>query len=393
MKITTTVVYEHLDNSKNRIVVLQGGARSSKTYNVLIWFIMKLINEQNKVLTICRQSAPTLQGTVIRDFVEILDKMFGIYDPNNHHIQEKIYHLGSNIIEFVSTSEPEKIRGRKRDYLYVNEATEIEQDAWIQLLIRTSDKVVLDYNPTCSEFHWIRSNLLKRTDIDYYITTFRDNPFLSENEIKELEGLKETADENYYRQFNLGLFGTNRAQIFTHWKLVDDLKYTGEIFYGLDFGSTDPTALVMTEYTEGALYVKELLYQTNLTQTDIIARLKDLGIGKHERIYADSSRPDTIEDIRRSGYNIVGAKKGAGSIVDGISKIKSMPLYVCRHSKNLIKELGSYNWIEKDGVITNKPIDAFCHDIDALRYSLQEIIKPRTKPVPSHTLKYINGLR
>jgi phage terminase large subunit len=377
MNLKTTVVYEHLENSKNRIVVLQGGARSSKTYQVLIWFIVKLLNENNKVLTICRQSAPTMQGTVIRDFVEILDKLFGIYDPNQHHTQEKVYYLGTNTVEFVSTSEPEKIRGRKRDYLYLNEATEIEQDAWIQLLIRTSGKVVLDFNPTCSEFHWIRANLLKRTDIDYYITTFRDNPFLSENERKELEGLKETADENYYRQFNLGQFGNNKAQIFTHWKLVDDLRYTGEIVYGLDFGSTDPTALVMTEITEGSIYVKELLYETNLTQTDIIKRLRQIGIKHHEKIYADSSRPDTIEDIRRAGFNIIGAKKGAGSIVDGISKIRSMPLYVCRHSKNMIKEFGSYNWIEKDGIVTNKPIDDYCHAIDALRYSINDFLRPK----------------
>lgn len=183
-KIQSTVVFRLLANSKKRIVALQGGARSGKTYNVLVYFISRLLQENGKVLTIVRDSLPSIKGSVLRDFIDILTRL-GIYDEMKHNKTENVYDLNGNIVEFVSADQPHKIRGRKRDYLFVNEANEISYDAWLQLAFRTEKMIVVDYNPSESE-SYLWDHVLTRDDVDFHITTYRDNPFLPEELVAEI---------------------------------------------------------------------------------------------------------------------------------------------------------------------------------------------------------------
>jgi len=188
MNVTTNIVFEVLQNSQKKISVMQGGTRSGKTYNVLTWFIVKLLQEKGKTLTICRSSLPSIKGSVMRDFIEILSK-YGLYSEEKHNKSENLYFLGGNIVEFVSTDQPQKIRGRKRNYLFINEANEVNYESWMQLALRTTEKIVIDYNPS-DYYSWIYDKVVPREDADFTITTYKDNPFLEKSIVDEIERLK-----------------------------------------------------------------------------------------------------------------------------------------------------------------------------------------------------------
>ena len=194
--IQTTKVFKQFIASDKRINVFQGGTRSGKTYNIVLAWIVKLHQEDNKILTVCRETMPSLKNTVFRDFIEILKKL-DLFDINCLSKSDMTYQLGTNLIEFRNLDDDQKIRGAKRDYLYINEANEVPQPIFKQLLFRTTGKIVLDYNPS-DEFHWIYDDVLTRDDCDFFKSTYLDNPFLPEEQVKEIERLKEL-DLNYWR--------------------------------------------------------------------------------------------------------------------------------------------------------------------------------------------------
>lgn len=365
--VKSTIVYDYLTYSKKRITVMQGGTRSGKTYNIILWFILLLMSQpgKGKVLTICRSSLNTIKGTVLRDFIEILMNM-GIYDEKNHNKTDQTYFLFGNIVEFISTDQPQKIRGRKRNYLFINECNEVKFEAWQQLLFRTSEKIVIDYNPS-DEFHWIYDKVLTRQDKDFFITTYLDNPFLPAELIGEIELLKET-DATYWTVYGLGQRGTAKETIYTHWKIVDRLPMEGEEFYGLDLGFNNPCALIKIKHFDGINYLQQMLYQTRLTTAQLIDEMKILGIGRNKEIFCDPARPEVIAEIKRAGFNI---KEAMNDVYDGIQKVKSMPMRVTSDSADLIKELKFYKWkIDKDERVLDEPLKFNDHACDAARYGI-----------------------
>jgi len=335
--IKTNKVFRHLETSKSKIVVQQGGTRSGKTYNILLWIIFSYCEKNTgKIITICRKTYPALRGTVMRDFLTIL-KDHEIYSEDDHSKTASEYKLNGNTIEFISLDMPQKIRGRKRDLLFANEANELNFEDWQQLLFRTNEKVIIDFNPS-EEFHWIYDQVLPRKDVEFYQTTYKDNPFLGAEIKAEIERLKEI-DENYWRVYGLGERGQSRALVYTFSTCKQIPKEAKLVAYGLDFGfSNDPTALVRTYILDDAMYVDELIYRT-------------------------------IEEIYRMGWNVKPVVKGAINL--GIDIIRRYNLYATEGSYNLIKELRNYKYIEdKNGQMTNKPVDNFNHALDALRYSV-----------------------
>ena len=364
--VNTNVVYRHLLNSDKRITVEQGGTRSGKTYNILLWIILHYsTSNKGMVVTICRKAFPSLRASVMRDFFEILRGMH-MYREEYHNKSSNEYWLNGNLIEFISLDQPQKIRGRKRDVLYLNEANELFFEDWQQLIFRTKGKVILDYNPS-DTFHWIYERVIPREDCDFYQTTYKDNPFLEDTIVSEIERLKDT-DEDYWRVYGLGERGASRATIFQY--------TTGDqqgdlISYGLDFGFTnDPTSLVKVTKKDGSLYLKELIYSTNLTNPDISDKLRDLGLTRHDEIWADSAEPKSIEELHRMGWNVKPTAKGRDSIMIGIDVLKRHKLVVTTDSPNLVKELQNYKWLEdKNGNLLNKPVDKYNHAIDAIRYA------------------------
>jgi phage terminase large subunit len=366
-KIETNKVFGHLLRSNKKIVVEQGGTRSGKTYNILLWIIF-FYTEKNtdKTITICRKSFPSLRASVMRDFFEIL-RQHQLYQEEYHNKSNHEYYLNGNLVEFISLDQPQKIRGRKRNLLYVNEANELFFEDWQQLIFRTDGKIILDYNPS-DTFHWIYDKVIPRDDCEFHQTTYLDNPFLDQTIKDEIERLKDT-DEDYWRVYGLGERGSSRATIFQFG--IAEAPKGKLVSIGMDFGFTnDPTAIVKVFQDGSDLYIQELLYHTNLTNQDISEKLTEMGLTRYDEIWADSAEPKSIEELHRMGWNIKPTAKGSDSVMAGIDILKRHKLYVTKESKNTIKEMQNYKWQEdKNGNLLNKPIDTFNHAIDATRYA------------------------
>ena len=377
MSIKTTVVFEELlksDELDKRIVIAQGGSRSGKTFNILIYWIYRLLQEDKKTLTIVRKTLPSLKNSVLKDLIQVLE-LFEIYDPNKFHKQEGFYELGSNIINWTSVDEPQKIRGMKRDYLYCNEANELKIEDWNQLIFRTTDKVICDLNP--SELNSWVYDLEKRDDSYMFKTTWRDNPFVSDTIIKELESLKEK-DENLYRIYNLGEKGIANQLVFKKFstieKIPEGMKLLGR---GMDFGYNSPTTLIEIYKDEDNLYMRELLYTKNKTMPDIIYQMEQLGFDKTDTIWCDSALPQNIEELKRSRFNVKPVNKK--SILHGIDLIKRHHIWIESTSTNTIKEFQTYRFKEdKDGNLIDTPEDDNNHSIDAIRYVLESELNKKS---------------
>lgn len=369
----TNDVFDHLELSDQRFIVEQGGTRSGKTYNILMWIIMSYcLRNRGKIITITRKTGPSLRGSSMRDFFEILSSQ-KLYSEEFHQKSINEYNLLGNTIEFVSLDEPQKIRGRKRDLLFINEANEITKEDFFQLNIRTTERVILDYNPS-DEYHWIYDDLIPRDDCDFHRTTYLDNPFLDENLIKEIERLKDT-DDTYWQVYGLGERGVSQSIIFTYVeaeKIPEDASF---VSYGLDYGYTnDPTAMVKIYKKDFSLYAEELIYKTMMTAEDIHRSFKSFGIG-NEPIYADSAEPRLNDNLRRMGWNIRPSVKGQDSVRAGIDLLKRYKINLAKSSNNLIQEFRNYKWItDKTGKLTNTPEDKHNHLIDALRYGTYSIL-------------------
>ena len=362
--------YYHVKECKSKIQIHQGGTRSGKTYSILTALIELCHKNSGLVITICRKTFPALRATAMRDFFEILNNE-DVYNQDLHNKSDATYQLWGNMVEFISIDQPQKVRGRKRDVLFINEANEINLEDWRQLLLRTTGRVLLDYNPS-DEFHWIYEEVIPREDAEFFRTTYKDNPFLPESVVLEIERFK-TADENFWKVYGLGERGTSQATIFTHWKEINQIPNEFKLLnIGLDFGYTnDPTAIVRV-YTDGhGFAVDELCYATRLTNSDIAKVLRDNQVNRSDVVICDSAEPKSIDEIHAHGFNTHGARKGKDSVKNGIQFLHSRPLLVTARSVNLIRELRNYKWKEdKNGKQLNEPVDSFNHAIDAMRYAI-----------------------
>jgi len=377
MNIKTTIVFDEIltsDELDKRIVVAVGGSRSGKTFNILIYWIYRLLREENKTLSIVRKTLPSLKNSVLKDLEEVLE-MFGVYNPTHWHKQEGYFQLGTNRINWFSVDEPQKLRGSKRDYLYCNEANELNIEDWNQLIFRTTDKVILDLNP--SELSCWVYDLEERDDCYYFKTTWRDNPFVDKNIIKELESLKDK-DENLYRIYSLGERGIPTTLVFNKFNTIDHIPPQAKLLgRGMDWGYNDPTTLVEVYIDGDTIYLKELLYSRGLTMPDILHKLNELNIDRTDTIWCDSANPQNIEELRRNKFNAKPVNKR--SILHGIDLMRRHHIFITNNSTNTIYEFGSYKWkTDKNGALLDTPADDFNHSIDAARYVLESELNKRT---------------
>jgi len=375
--VKTTVIFDEIlksDELGKRIVIAQGGARSGKTFNILIYWIYRLLQENGKTLSIVRKSLPSLKNSVLKDLFEVLE-LFGVYDPANLHKQDGWYRLGNNVINWFSVDEPQKLRGSKRNYLYCNEANELRIEDWNQLIFRTSDKVILDFNP--SEINSWVYDLEKREDSFFFQSTWRDNPFIEKSIVDELEALKDK-DDNLYRVYALGERGTPQQLVFNKFYQIDKVPPSSKLLArGIDWGFNSPTALVEVYKEDDNLYINEKLYVRGMTVPDIISRMETFKIDKTDTIWADSALPQNIEELRRSRWNVKPVKKKP--IMHGLDLIRRHKIYITKNSHNIINEFSTYKYKEdKDGQLLDVPEDENNHAIDALRYVLESELTKRT---------------
>lgn len=360
---------------KRRIKIIQGGTSASKTYSILAVLINKAVTIPSLEISVVAETIPHLRRGALKDFIKIL-KWTNRFNENQFNKSLLTYEFrNGSVIEFFSADDSSKLRGARRDILYINECNNVTFDSYNELSIRTRKEVYLDFNPA-NEF-WVHKELKDEPDSDFLILTYKDNEALDQSIIDQIEKNKEKAKTstywaNWWKVYGEGQLGMLEGVVFSNWKQIDTIPKEAKLLgIGLDFGYTnDPTAIIEIYNYNGQRIVNEVAYQTGLLNSEIAKLLP-----KHVPVYADSSEPKSIDEIKRFGITIKGVTKGKDSINYGIDVMQRNEYLVTSNSGNLIKELRSYIWdTDKQGKRLNKPIDYFNHAIDAFRYHEMETL-------------------
>ncbi len=360
---------EAYESGKYRVICNEGSSRSSKTYSELQLASYISLHPEiygRKEITVVSPSLPHLKRGARKDFLDIADE-WGFYNDNRFNKTDNIFTFPSgSYCEFFGVEDTGKVRGPGRDILIVNEANLINKTIYIQLALRTREVIFMDYNPA-DEYSYVYEIADKEGNKKIHSTYLNNRSNLPQSQVNEIEALKD-ADENLWKVFGLGLRGTSSETIYTHWKEIDNFPQCDDICYGLDFGFNHPTALIKVGFLDGKVYIDEQIYESKLTNDDLAYLIKTLGITRNTEIFAETARPEAIEEIRRSGLNIKPADK---SVIDGINMVKSMPLFITRKSTNTIKEIKSYKWkTDKDGKVLDEPVKFNDDAMDAMRYAI-----------------------
>jgi phage terminase large subunit len=360
---------------KKRVRIIQGGTSAAKTYGILSVLIARASAIHGLEVSVVAESIPHLRRGALKDFIKLM-KWMNKWHENQFNKSLLTYQfLNGSSFEFFSADDSSKLRGARRDVLYINECNNVTFESYNELAIRTKKAIYLDFNPA-NEF-WVHTELKDEQDSDFLILTYKDNEALDNSIVQQIEKNRLKAETsaywaNWWRVYGLGEIGMLEGVIFSNWKTIDILpKEANLIGIGLDFGYTnDPTAIIEIYNYNGTRIINELKYQTGMLNSDIANALP-----KHVPVYADSSEPKSIEEIKRYGITIKGVTKGKDSINYGIDVMQRNEYLVTSNSTNLIKELRAYCWdTDKQGTRLNKPIDTNNHAIDALRYHEMETL-------------------
>ena len=386
LKIEASKTFLDLLNGP-RICILQGGTRSGKSYSAVQYLITKALEHSGVTISIVRKSFPSLRISTLRDFRSVLQS-WGLWDETQWYASENSYTFDNgSVIEFLSVQDSERRKGTKRDYLFIDESNELDYEDYFQLSIRTSTQIILAYNPSFPTNHWIFTQVLTHPEAQRFISTFKDNPFLDERIVEEIERLADTSP-SYYKIYGLGLEGIVEGLVFDNVSIVERIEDEWELMgYGMDFGfSNDPTTLVaLYKANEGIVY-HEVLYMKGLLSNEIANLIRGAyeTFGRKE-VIADSADPRLIEEIFRQGINIKPALDKRKEI--GIDIMKQHKILITKQSKNTIDEFYSYVWAkDKNGVLLNEPIDTNDHTIDACRYITQFKLSAKKRNVGHYTI-------
>ncbi len=354
---------------KKRFRAVKGGTSASKTISIMSWHIdyCQQKRQTPEICTIGSETYPHLEGGVIRDFKAIM-KDRGYWDDSRWNATKHFYTFETgNILEFESVDTYGKAHGPRRDVLWLNECNNLPWAIVDQLIIRTRKIVWMDWNPT--EEFWFHEQMIpfRKEDIDYITLNYKDNEALDEITVKEIESHQH--DTQWWPVYGLGQDGVLQTRIYKNWGFLDEIPVEARLkVKGLDFGYTnDPTALVDIYEWNDAYIIDEVLYEKGLLNNQIAQT-----IGKGTAItIADSAEPKSITEIAQYSVNIIGSKKGKGSVLHGIDAVQAKKIYVTKRSLNIIKEYRNYIWLKDDaGKIINEPRDLFNHAMDAIRYAI-----------------------
>lgn len=363
-----------------RIRGVCGGTSAGKTISILQILISKAQKDKQPTLTsVVSESFPHLKRGAMRDFKNIMQE-HGYWKESAWNATDSIYtfETGSKI-EFFSADQPSKVRGPRRDRLFINECNNVAYESFDQLAVRTRLEIWLDWNPT-NEF-WFYDLLNTRDDVEMITVTYKDNEGLPETIVKDIEAHK--LNKNWWTVYGLGQLGEVEGRIYKGWKIIDEIPHEARLEgYGLDFGySNDPTAVVAVYYYNGGYVLDEILYRKGMSNQQIASFMNNLDFGV---IVADSAEPKSIDELQMYGLSVVAAKKGSGSILQGIGYVQEQSISMTKRSVNLIKEYRNYLWqTDKDGKTINTPEGGFDHALDAVRYKLSSILKPKYEIRPT----------
>jgi len=372
----TTAINKLLKLTKRKRVG-QGGTSAGKTFGILPILIDYATKNAKSEISVVSETIPHLRRGAIKDFLKIMDWTGRYIDTNWNRTLLTYTFANGSFIEFFSADQEAKLRGARRNILYVNEANNLSFEAYHQLSIRTSHHIWLDFNPT-AEF-WVHTEVLKEEDSELIILNYKDNETLSESIIKDIESAKEKAKtsaywENCYKVYGLGELGAVQGTIFSNWQTIDTIPNDARLLgIGLDFGySVDPTACIGIYKYNDSYILHELIYQKELSNKNIFDMIRN----EPTMVICDSAEPKSIAELQSYGLKCMGALKGKDSILHGIQLIQQQSLLITKHSTNLIKELRGYVWAtDRDNKPTGNPVEINNHLMDAMRYGFTHIIQ------------------
>lgn len=368
-----TKVFDDIVNvaRHSRYVICYGGSSSSKSISILQYLTLYAFKHHNKRVTISSESLPVIKKTVFEDWKQVV--MGELFNDKYFNKSEMVYRFPTGtVFNFIPADDSSRWHGLRQDIVYFDELYHIKKSIYDQADIRTREKVFSSFNPV-SDF-WITDSFEDEATSVLH-STYKDNQFVEKQIIKALEKRIAT-DKNFHDVYVKGLFGSLEGVIFKegeHWDTTDTMpENPSREILGLDFGfSVDPTAIVHVAYSDGQIWLTEMLYERELTNPDILPYLPTLTI-------ADSAEPKSIEELRRMGAEVLPAKKGADSINNGIQLMKQFKININKDSTNLIKEFRNYSWsTNRQGETLTKPVDDFNHCIDAIRYAVQHLFNKR----------------
>lgn len=382
VKVKYTNVFKRNIESTGKYIFNVGGAGSSKSFSLIQLFIFnELFNSKHKnlELLILRKTRTSLKFSLYKDFIRAL-KEYGLYKEDNHYESDMIYkcpETGSYVL-FTGLDYQERIKSTQWHKIYCNEMNEFSLDEFLFLQTRLyrgvkdtdyKPSIYMDLNP---EECWIQGQEGK-PNTDFIYSNYQDNPFVNQDYIDTLESLKEQ-DISYYNRFTLGLWSKSGDLVYQHFNILKefpDLRLTDE-FYGIDFGFNNQTAVCHVRYNNNEYYVNELIYQTHLTNSQLIELLKtNIPASKYGSvpIYCDSAEPQRIEEITQAGfYRALPANKDVNK---GIDTVKCSKINILESDVNIQKELKIYKWkIDRNGKLTDEPVKFNDHLLDSIRYSI-----------------------
>jgi phage terminase large subunit len=365
--------------------VVAGGTSAGKTISILQILIDYAQSTEGELVSVVSESFPHLRRGSMRDFLNIMQAQ-GYFKDELWSKTDFTYtfETGSKI-EFFSADQPGKVRGPRRDVLFVNEANNIPYEAFDQLRIRTRKTIWLDYNPT-SEY-WYYTEIAPNYDHDFITLTYLDNEALDPSIVQDIESHQH--NKNWWTVYGLGQLGEVEGRIYIDWNIIDEIPHEARLERrGMDFGySADPAAIVDIYYYNGGYILDEQLYRKGMQNKPLADFLNNLE-WPNTIVIADSAEPKSIDELRLYGVNVLPAQKGQGSVSQGIQYVQAQRISVTKRSLNLIKEYRSYMWMfDKDGKQLDKPEPGNDHALDAVRYGLENL-KPR-KVVEPHTPTWV----
>lgn len=362
----------------NRIKAIQGGTSASKTISILLILIAKAQTDKRPKLTsVVAESIPHLKRGAFRDFRNIMQE-HNYWHDSDWSVQDFTYtfETGSKI-EFFSVDSPDKLRGARRDRLFMNECNNAPLEAFNQLEVRTREEIYLDWNPT-NEF-WFYTDILTNDlmDVGHIIITYKDNEALESTIVSSIESRRN--NKGWWQVYGEGQLGEVDGKIYSDWKLdLEEIPHEARLErYGLDFGfSNDPCAIVAIYAYNGGYIIDEILHRKGYLNSDISALLSNL---PKALICADSAEPKSIEELQIHGLSVIGAAKGQGSVKAGIDYVQTQRITLTKRSVNIKKAYNNYLWkVDKNGVILNEPDHYLSDQMDAIRYGL-ESLRPRVE--------------
>lgn len=403
-QIEVTDVFTRNLKATKPVILNEGGADSSKSYSLAQLFIYRFNNEKNKSFLICCKTLPHLRISAYRLIVNLM-KDYGYYGGLAHNKSERTLYnkANNNLMLFTSIDDPEKIKSAEFNYEWLEEANEFTFEDFINLRkccrAKTTDDepntMYLSYNPV-DEYGWLNERLKPQKDVQVIHSTVDDNPFAQDADIAVLDGLEEQ-DESYFRIYRLGKYAKLKGRIYEI-EIATEFPECPETIYGVDYGFVNPSTLIEVgiDVESMSLYLSQLIYETHLTNTQFIERMKEEIPEEHRdrEIYADAAEPDRIEEAYEAGFNIKPSFKGKKSVLDGIDLVNRFKLYTKIEYTRLVSEMRGYKRkVDKDGRVREEPVKFRDHCPDAVRYPVFTHLRERlleTKPAWTLTAKTKN---